>query len=168
MSESLVRKARPGDVPAIHTLINDASKTMPVIRRSHYEIYGMLRDFFVYDSGDGVKGCCALHITWHDLAEVKSLVVDPDLRAKGIGRALVEACIEEARTIMLPRVFALTNVPGFFGKLGFAQIDKHELPHKIWGECIHCSKFPDCDEVPVQLLTGVEAVPGGPTLPSFM
>lgn len=155
MSATTIRKALPSDVPAIHGLIQAASKVVPVIPKSHFEIYADMRDFFVFDEGNGVQGCCALHITWHDLAEVKSLVVDESLRGRGIGRLLVEAAIEEARALGLSRVFALTNVADFFGRLGFVPVDRHELPQKIWGECIRCPRFPDCDEVSVVYHTGI-------------
>ena len=157
MPDVAIRKARPADVPAIHDLIEAAAETVPVIRRSHFELYSMLRDFVVCDDDAGVGGCCALHVTWHDLAEVKSLVVGESLRGRGVGTRLVEACVDEARQIGIARVFALTDSPGFFDRLGFAEIEKHELPHKIWGECVRCSKFPDCDETAVMLDTGVPA-----------
>ena len=93
-------------------------------------------------------------------------MVDESLRGRGIGRLLVEAAIEEARGWGLARVFALTNVASFFEKLGFNQVDKHELPQKIWGECIRCPRFPDCDEVAVVHYTGVSA-PAGVDLPNL-
>jgi len=166
VSQSTIRKALPSDVPAIHRLIDEASKVVPVIPRSHFEIYADLRDFFVFDEGNGAQACCALHITWHDLAEVKSLVVAEALRGRGIGRRLVEAAVEEARALGIARVFALTNVADFFKRLGFVPADKHTLPQKIWGECVRCPRFPDCDEVAVIFHTGVanQASAGFPDL----
>ncbi|HUT24680.1 MAG TPA: N-acetyltransferase [Sumerlaeia bacterium] len=154
MPNNAIRKASLADVPTIHRLIAEAAKTTPVIPRSQAEIYETLRDLFVYDEGDGVRGCCALHITWKDLAEVKSLAVDPAFHGRGIGSALARACLEEARSFGLPRVFALTAIPEFFTRLGFDRIEKSELPHKIWGECVRCPKFPDCDEEAVLIQLG--------------
>ncbi|MBN1867196.1 N-acetyltransferase [Candidatus Sumerlaeota bacterium] len=154
MANAHIRKAGLADVPAIHGLIQEASKTVPVIPRSQFEIYSMLRDFFVFDEGRGCQACCALHITWHDLAEVKSLVVDESLRGRGIGRDLVQACLDEARTLQVSQVFALTNVTDFFLKMGFSRTEKENLPQKIWGECVRCPKFPNCDETAVILDTG--------------
>ena len=156
LSES-IRRARLGDVPTIHGLLAEAAKTTPVIPRSQAALYDTLRDFFVFDEGDGVKGCCALHITWKDLAEVKSLAVDSSCQGRGVGQALVAACLDEARALEVPRVFALTAVVGFFKKLGFREIDKHELPHKVWADCIHCPKFPDCEESAVLAKVSSEA-----------
>jgi amino-acid N-acetyltransferase len=132
----------------------EASKTAPVIPRSQVELYENMRDFFVCDLGEGPIGCCALHLTWHDLAEVKSLAVRPELRGKGYARALVNACLEEARGLGVEKVFALTAATGLFEKLGFSKIEKSELPHKVWGECVRCPKFPDCDEDAVIFHTG--------------
>lgn len=148
--ESVIRKARLSDVEAIYALITEASKTTPVLPRSRAEIYETIRDFFVCEADGNVVGCCALHVAWIDLAEVKSLAVCPEQRGHGFGRHLVEACLEEARQMQLPQVFALTPIPDFFARVGFAQIDKSELPHKVWGECVRCPKFPDCDEVAVR------------------
>jgi amino-acid N-acetyltransferase len=87
-----------------------------------------------------------LHISWDDLAEVKSLAVTEEHQKQGVGEKLVEACLNEATELGIPTVFCLTYVPDFFVKCGFEMVDKRELPHKIWGECYRCPKFPDCDE----------------------
>jgi amino-acid N-acetyltransferase len=154
MPEKFIRKARLGDVLAIHALIKKAAESTPVIPRSQAALYDTLRDFYVYDRGEGIEGCCALHIVWADLAEIKSLSVDPECQGGGVGKALVMACLAEARHLEVPKVFALTAVTGFFEKLGFAQIEKHELPHKVWADCINCPQFPDCDELAVRIDLG--------------
>jgi len=110
------------------------------------EIYENIRDFFVIREDSKVLACCALHIAWADLAEVKSLAVAQGHRRQGLGEALVRACIKEADDMGIPEVFCLTYVSGFFSRCGFAEVDKTALPHKIWGECYRCPKYPDCDE----------------------
>ena len=136
------------DVPAIHALIAKAAKTSPVLPRSQAALYETLRDFFVSENAEGtVVGCCALHISWTDLAEIKSLSVDESARHRGLGKTLVQTCLDEALDLKIRRVFCLTAAIEFFAKLGFREVDKHELPHKIWGDCINCPKFPDCDEL---------------------
>ncbi|HNY26675.1 MAG TPA: N-acetyltransferase [Candidatus Sumerlaeota bacterium] len=145
-----IRKATIHDVESLHRLISKAAEMAPVIPRSRAALYETIRDFYVYDEGEGVRGCCALHIVWQDLAEIKSLSVDPALQKNGIGTALVRACLEEARKFKIPRIFALTAAVAFFEKLGFHTLDKGELPHKVWGDCVNCPKFPNCDEVAVQ------------------
>ncbi len=99
------------------------------------------------DRGERVIACAALQISWSDLAEIKSLAVTEDNQEQGIGSQLVEACLREARELGISTVFCLTNKPAFFEKSGFSQVDKMELPRKVWAECYRCPKFPNCDEV---------------------
>jgi amino-acid N-acetyltransferase len=147
-NRDLVRKAKIKDVPIIRDLITDFSARGEMLPKALMEIYEDLRDFFVFtDNDDSVLGCCALHLFWEDLAEIRSLAVTEPSSGKGIGAALVEACIGEARLLGISKVFTLTNKPVFFEKQGFHQVDRAELPHKIWAACVKCVKFPDCDEV---------------------
>mgnify|MGYP001812948908 FL=1 len=67
-------------------------------------------------------------------------------QGQGVGSRLVRSSLSEAVEYGITRIFTLTYQPGFFRKLGFVDIDKKELPHKIWADCINCSMFPDCDE----------------------
>jgi len=145
----MIRKARMGDVRAIQKLIADYARKGDMLPRSLAEIYENLRDYFVFvEDGNGeVVGSAAIHIMWEDLAEVRSLAVAEARMRRGVGTQLVEACISEAIVLGVTRVFALTYKPEFFEKLGFRKVDKSELPHKIWSDCLKCSKFPDCDEV---------------------
>jgi amino-acid N-acetyltransferase len=141
------RKAKVSDVPQMHKLINSLAEKDEMLARSLSEIYENIRDYFVVRQDERVIACVALHVSWSDLAEIKSLVVAEDCQQQGIGIRLMEACIGEARRLGIPTIFCLTYKPAFFEKLGFAQIDKTELPRKVWGECFRCPKFPDCDEV---------------------
>jgi amino-acid N-acetyltransferase len=118
-----------------------------MLSRSLSELYEALRDFYVVEEDGELLGTAALHIVWEDLAEVRSVAVAEDVGRKGVGTQVVQACIDEAKVIGLKRVFCLTYKPEFFSKFGFKVVDKSELPHKVWGDCIKCVKFPDCDEI---------------------
>ncbi len=142
----MIRKARIPDVTEIQRLVNYFADKNAMLPRSLNTIYENIRDFYVLEQDEQIVGCCALHVTWGDLAEVKSLAVDENAQGNQLGRQLVEACLNDAREMGIPKVFALTYVPGFFEKLGFCGVDKSTLPHKIWSECINCHKFPDCGE----------------------
>jgi amino-acid N-acetyltransferase len=142
-----LRSARVVDVPAIQRLVNQFADRGEMLPRSLSEIYENVRDYVVVERDGEIAGCCALHVTWGDLAEIKSLAVRDDLRGGGLGRQLVEACLGEAGRLGLPRVFVLTYIPAFFAQFGFRQVEKSELPQKVWSECIRCPKFPDCGEV---------------------
>ncbi|MBC8017444.1 MAG: N-acetyltransferase [Verrucomicrobia bacterium] len=142
----MIRKAQISDVKEIQKLLIIFASRGDMLSRSLSEIYESLRDFYVFEEGGTILGAAALHIVWDDLAEVRSVAVTEDAGRKGIGSQLVQACISEAREIGLKRIFCLTYKPDFFGKHGFHLVDKSELPHKVWGDCIKCVKFPDCDE----------------------
>jgi amino-acid N-acetyltransferase len=96
-----------------------------------------------------IIGCSALHISWENLAEIKSLAVTSNKQRKGIGRELILVCLKEAKNLGAKKVFALTYRPDFFKKFGFRRIKNSALPHKIWAECCNCPKFPDCKEIAV-------------------
>ena len=147
----MIRKARIPDAIEIQKLINSFAEKDQMLPRALSAIYENLRDFFVLDKDGRVVGCGALHIAWEDLAEVKSLAIADEAQQQGLGKALVEACLDEARELGIPTVFALTYIPGFFEKLGFHRVDKGTLPHKVWSECINCPKFPDCAEEAVEI-----------------
>ena len=140
-------KARISDVPQMHKLINSFADKGEMLARSLSEIYENMRDYFVVRQGERVIACAALHVSWSDLAEIKSLAVAEDCQQQGIGDQLIEACLREAKELGIPTIFCLTYKPAFFEKCGFSQVDKAELPRKVWGECYRCPKFPDCDEV---------------------
>ena len=142
----MIRKAKVGDIKRIQELINYFAGQDLMLPRSLNILYENLRDFFVCEDKKKIVGCAALHISWDDLAEIKSLAVARNYQNKGIGRKLAEACILEAKEIGAGRVFVLTYAPDFFKKLGFRQTAHNKLPHKIWAECINCPKFPDCRE----------------------
>ena len=142
-----VEKAKISDAAQMHKLINHFASKDEMLARPLSEIYENIRDYFVVRQGERVIACAALHVIWSDFAEIKSLAVTEDSQEQGIGAQLVAACLNEAKELGMPTVSCLTYRPGFFEKLGFSQVDKMELPHKIWAECLRCPKFPNCDEV---------------------
>jgi amino-acid N-acetyltransferase len=143
----MIRKANVNDVKKIQKLVNYYAKREKMLPRSLNELYENIRDFFVYSEGANIYGSCALHIDWEDLAEIKSLAVSGPKCGSGVGSKLLAECLKEAKRLKVRRVFALTYIPGFFEKFGFNIIDKKELPHKIWSECIRCMYFPNCKEI---------------------
>ena len=142
-----VEKGKIKDVPQMQQLINSFADEGKMLARSLSEIYENIRDHFVVRQGERVIACAALHVSWSDLAEIKSLAVAEDYQKQRIGTQIVEACLKEANELGISTVFCLTYESAFFKKLGFSQVDKMELPQKIWSECYRCPKFPDCDEV---------------------
>ena len=143
----MLRKASIKDIKKIHSVVNASASTGEMLPRSLGELYDNMRDYFVYEDNGKILGTCALHICWEDLAEIRSLCVAKSSRKKGIGRVLVDVCVEEASRLQIHRIFLLTYQDVFFTKCGFAVVDKRELPQKIWSDCIRCPKFPECDEI---------------------
>lgn len=144
----MIRKANINDIKIIHALLKYFGAKGELLPRPLSRLYDHMRDFLVYVDPDGgaILGCCALQFCWEDLAEIRSLAVNEDRFGQDIGTKLLEAAFEEARKYKIKKLFALTYKPAFFKKFGFIEIDKSELPIKIWADCIHCVKFPDCDE----------------------
>jgi amino-acid N-acetyltransferase len=144
----MIRKATIQDVKAIHKLLQLYGLRGVLLARPLSELYDHVRDFFVYvDHGENrVVGCCALQFCWEDLAEIRSLAVQPEYKGRGIGHALVKTVISEAESFKTRKIFTLTYEPAFFKNFGFKEIDRAKLPLKIWADCIICVKFPDCDE----------------------
>ncbi len=141
-----VEKAKIADVPQIHKLVNGFAEKGLMLARPLSEIYESIRDFFVIKEGSKVVACAALHISWSDLAEIRSVAVAEDEQKKGLGARLVAACLKEAEELGINTVFCFTYQPEFFRKYNFVDIDKMELPRKVWTDCFRCPKFPNCDE----------------------
>ncbi len=149
----MIRNARMGDIQKIYKLLQYFSDKDLLLGRSLSSLYDQLRDFTVFvekeeEHPDEEKliGVCALHICWDNLAEIRSLAVAEGYQDRGVGRQLVNTALAEADSFGITRIFTLTYQPEFFRKLGFVDVDKAELPHKVWSDCINCSKFPDCNE----------------------
>ncbi|MGD9158210.1 MAG: N-acetyltransferase [Desulfobacteraceae bacterium] len=143
----MIRKAVINEVVQIQRILNYYGDRGILLPRSLSELYEHLRDFYVATDDEGsIIAVCALGLCWEDLAEIRSLAVVEKYQGNKYGIMLVERCIEEAKTLGLKRIFTLTYVPEYFKKLGFRVVDKSELPHKVWSDCLKCTKFPDCDE----------------------
>ncbi|UCE97124.1 MAG: N-acetyltransferase [Dehalococcoidia bacterium] len=141
-----VEKATIRDATQIHSLINHFANKGEMLPRPLSEIYENIRDYFVIRQSERVIACAALHVNWEDLAEIKSVAVSEDYQKFGLGDLMVDACLKEANELGIKTVFCLTYAPDFFTKCGFILAEKTELPHKVWGECYRCPKFPNCDE----------------------
>ncbi len=146
---SLHRVRRPdvSEVPGMKALIDRAVMRGLLLPRTHAELYDNLHEFFVYADEDGIGGCCALHLDTPELAEIWALVVREDLRGNHVGIDLVEACLDDACDRGVTRVYALSKSPGFFGRRGFREIDRYELPQKVERDCIQCHLFMHCESV---------------------
>ena len=144
-----IRKARTGDVGRMQEMINGFADRGLMLHRSLSELYETVRDFFVVVEEGNIVGCAALHISWKNLAELKSLAVDEVSQGRGYGKQLIAACLQEAQQLGIGNVVALTYVPDLFLKVDLTVVEKATLPRKVWTECVNCAKFPDCGEIAV-------------------
>jgi amino-acid N-acetyltransferase len=140
------RKATVEDAEGIHSLISEFSEKGILLPRSIGEIYRDIMEFFVCGDDDGVAACGTLRVYGDELAELRSIAVSSERKGQGLGSSIVNACLDQARKLGVPAVFVLTFEAGFFARFGFEHVEKSELPHKIWSDCVNCPKFPDCDE----------------------
>ena len=146
-----LRAATAKDITAIHHLLKSYSDIGSLLPRSVQDLETNLADFRVIDLSGSVVACAALELFPNQLGEVRSLAVSETSTKAGLGSLLVNHLIEEARSRSLSRLMALTYVPEFFHKLGFQTVPKATLPEKVWGICVKCYKFYDCDEIAVLL-----------------
>lgn len=148
---AVMRKAAMTDIPDLLGLINAYARQGIMLPRTEFEMAENIRDFTVLYLGDRLAGCAALHFYGPTMGEIRSLAVDPSVKCHGLGRMLVEHLVAEARDFGLSAVFAFTYVAGFFGKLGFREVERGELPLKAWKDCLRCPKFQCCDEIAMLL-----------------
>ena len=152
-----VEKAKIPDVAQMHQLINKFAQSGEMLARPLSELYEDIRDYVVIKDGDRVLACASLHVAWEDLAEIRSVAVSEDSQGRGMGAMLVEACLEEALELGIKTVFCFTYQPEFFKRHRFVDIDKMELPRKVWTDCFRCPKFPNCDETALIFNAGESA-----------
>lgn len=145
-----LRKARMADVEPIYTLIKYWAERGLMLVRSHNHLYENLRDFFVLEDEDGqIVGSGALHLLWHDIAEVRGLAIHPDRQGQGLGRWLALAAEREAKDLGVPQIFAWTLQVKFFIALGYGVTTRENLPPKVFQECSACPFYDNCREIGV-------------------
>ena len=150
----IVRRARPADVPRMMPLLNKYAKEGEILPRSQNDVFDSVRSWVVAEAENTrIVGVGALVIISQDLAEVRSLVINPDFHGQGLGRRIVEMLLAEALDFEITRVFALTRKPNFFLRLGFHLTRLEKLPAKVRRDCVYCPVFHACDEVAMIIST---------------
>ena len=143
------RHATFAEVEAMFTLINDFAAEGLMLPKSYSTLYEILTEFVVAVEVESEKivGCGALHCTWAELAEIRSLAVSKDFQRNGIGGEIVKRLLDDGKKLGVKKFFTLTYNTKFFASVGFEIVPKETLPQKIWSDCLSCPKFPKCDEV---------------------
>lgn len=145
----MIRNAKVSDSKIIQKLVNSYAKKGEMLSLCLNEVYERLYEFILWEENGEIIGVCALHPMWGDMAEIRSLAVQPEFSNRGIGKKMVIHLLNRAREMGFLRVFALTYRQAFFEKIGFKVTDIENLPKKIWTDCLKCVKYPDCDETAV-------------------
>jgi amino-acid N-acetyltransferase len=145
----VVRKAGMHDIGPILDLINGYAAKGIMLPRTEFEVSEDIRDFSVILAGGRLVGCGALHFYTPTIGEIRSLAVAESAKTHGIGRRLIETLAGEASGYALDAIFAFTYVAEFFRKMGFHEVERGELPLKVWKDCLRCPKFQCCDEIAV-------------------
>jgi len=145
----VVRPAKEADISGIQVLLNHYASMGDLLPRTKTDIMNNLEHFRVIQNNGAIIACGSLEHFTEELAEIRSLMVASDIKRGGLGRKIVECLIEIAQQRKVKRLMALTYVPEFFHKLGFKTVDKGIFPEKIWGICVNCYKFDNCDEIAV-------------------
>jgi amino-acid N-acetyltransferase len=152
--QPMVRKSRLSDVNEMFRIINYYADRRQMLPKTQLQLYENLRDYSIAvgaSAPSSVLGCGALHIYWENLAEIRALAVSPDMTHQGVGTALVERLLYEARELEIEQVFLFTYEPRFFARFGFIQVEHRTMPLKVYNECFHCPKFNKCDELAMVL-----------------
>jgi len=145
----IIRRAELTDVAQMMPLLNDYARRAEILPRAESDVYQSIREWVLAEVDGQIVGMGSLLILWGDLAEVRSLVIDPAFQGLGLGRRIVLTLLDDARWLRIPTVFALTRQAGFFLKLGFQLTKKEHLPRKVMKDCVFCAKFQHCDEIAV-------------------
>jgi amino-acid N-acetyltransferase len=136
--EVTVRRARTADVRGIRSLVDlyaDADRQV-LLSKPTVALYEDVQEFWVAEREGDVVGCGALHVMWEDLAEVRTIAVDPACRGQKIGRRIVTELLSCARELGVRRVFVLTFEVEFFASFGFVEIDGTPVSHAIYDELL--------------------------------
>ena len=150
MSNLLIRAARLVDLNGILAIVREFAKREVMLPLAYGDAIDRFRDFLVAEEDRTLVGVVAVHVSWDNLVEIRSLAVPEDSQGRGVGRRLMEAALDDARRLGAGEVFALTYIPDFFTRFGFEIIERRHLPQKIWQDCAKCPKFPDCGETAVR------------------
>ncbi|GAA3002865.1 amino-acid N-acetyltransferase [Streptosporangium longisporum] len=133
-----VRRARTPDVRAIRRLVDTYGGAGPrLLEKATVTLYEDVQEFWVATDEHGeVVGCGALHVLWEDLAEIRTVAVDPARRGAGIGHRIVSALLRTAVELGLRRVFCLTFEVDFFARHGFREIQGTPVAPEVYAELL--------------------------------
>ena|ERR1700760_901299 len=146
------RKAQLQDAHAIHQLIDSFSHDGTLLPRSYSEICANIRTFTVVETHTHqFLGCAALHVYGQHLAEIRSIVVRPDIKGCGAGGQLVHELMRQAEARGIKCLCLFTRIPNFFEHFHFRVTERQAFSDKVLKDCRHCARRHACDETAMAL-----------------
>lgn len=131
-----VRPARTADVAMIRDLVDTYAPDRRLLGKATVQLYEDVQEFVVAEAAGQVIGCGALHVMWEDLAEIRTVAVRPEALGQGVGRAVVDQLIADARALGVRRLFCLTFAVEFFQRMGFAPISGTPITSEVYAELL--------------------------------
>jgi amino-acid N-acetyltransferase len=131
-----IRAARTCDVASIRRLVDYYAPRRILLDKPTVTLYEDVQEFVVAEVDGEVVGCGALHVMWEDLAEVRTLAVDPSQHGTGTGHALLACLLGRAGELGVRRVFCLTFEVDFFAKHGFRELDGQPVAPGVYEELL--------------------------------
>jgi amino-acid N-acetyltransferase len=141
------RKAVEADIESLHFIIEGYARQGIMLPRSREKLAEQIDTFVVAEDGGRLIGCGSLMQLGPDLVEIRSIGVTDTYKGRGVGNILIDALIEQAGLLGVPKVMALTYEVGFFLRNGFTIVPKEVFPEKVWRDCMNCKKQYCCDEI---------------------
>jgi amino-acid N-acetyltransferase len=132
----VVRSARTTDVGTIRRLVDVYAPDRRLLSKATVTLFESVPEFLVAELEGEVVACGAVHVMWEDLAEVRTVAVDPALRGLGVGGVLLDALVGRARDLGVKKVFCLTFETGFFGRHGFVEIEGTPVEHEVYEQLL--------------------------------
>lgn len=115
----IVRHATIDDVNNLDAFIEPFVAQGRLLPRTRDELEDLTENGFLAEVDGRIVGFAALEIYSTKLAELRSLAVSSEFQGRGVGKALVQACVELARTKRVFEVMAITSSDEFFQRCGF-------------------------------------------------
>lgn len=149
-----IRPARLKDSEQIFHLIRKHSDELIV--KPIGDIISNIDRFMVCELEGQIRGCAAWDIIpeigepKNASVEIQSVAVDAELRGNDAGTKLVKTILDTVTRFDPAQAIVLTFAPEFFKKLGFREIPKTSVMHKLYMGCINCTKHANpytCPEI---------------------
>jgi amino-acid N-acetyltransferase len=148
-TETSVRAAEAADAPAIHALITEYLSEGHLLPRSLEEIRAHVHRFLVATHDGRVVGCGELAPLGNTISEIRSLVVNRDIRGLGLGTDIIQRLVQRATSYGFEKLCAFTHRPSYFVRQGFSIVPHVWLPEKIVTDCHSCPHFRRCGQYAV-------------------